>query len=91
MIKEGICTSALFIEMRRWFNEKMTKWMKDCKSTKHDDIQSWIDLLNDSHVYCREEDESGKITGEWFKIVGFEDHGDNVTLRICKPDGKIEV
>ena len=91
MIKEGICTSALFIEMRRWFNEKMTKWMKDCKSTKHDDVQSWIDLLNDSHVYCREEDESGKITGEWFKIVGFEDHGDNITLRICKPDGKIEV
>lgn len=48
-------------------------------------------MLKNSHVYCREEDENGKPTGNWFRIVGIEDHGDNVTLRICKPDGKIEV
>lgn len=91
MIKDGVCTSAYFVEVRRWFNEKMTKWMKVCKSTDPDDVQSWTDLLNDSHVYCREEDENGKITGNWFRIVGIEDHGDNVTLRICKPNGKIEL
>ena len=89
MIKEGICTSAYFIEVRRWFNQKMTEWMKKCANVE--DESKWHALLDNSHVYCREEDEEGHPTGNWFRIIGFEDHGDNVTLRICKPNGKIEV
>ena len=84
-----VSTSALFIEMRRWFNEKMSKWMKQHENNKH--MQDWVDMLNNSHVYCREEDEEGHSTGNWFRITGIEDHGPNLTLIIKKPNGKIEV
>ena len=89
MYKEGICTSAYFIEMWRWFTEKMTKWTNEQERKKNGD--SWVQMLKDSHVYCREEDENGKPTGKWFRITGFEDHGTSITLIIKKPNGKIEI
>lgn len=90
MIKDGVCTSAVFIEMWRWFTQKLDSWKKE-HNPQNDDWEPWTVMLKDSHVYCREEDENGKPTGNWFRIVGIEDHGPNVTLRICKPNGKIEV
>lgn len=84
MVKDGIATSAYFIEMWRWFTEKLDKWSKD-----HN--EAWIRELKDSHVYAQEVDENDKPTGNWFSIVGYIDHGPNVTLKIRKPNGKIEV
>ena len=89
MNKEKVCTSAYFIEVYRWFNEKLSSWSKKHEGTLVP--SKWVDMLKNSHVYCREEDENGKPIGNWFRIVGIEDHGPNVTLRICKPDGKIEI
>ena len=86
MTKDGICTSALYIEMWRWFTEKLTKW-----TNEHQDYSKWVDVLKDSHVYCQEEDELGNPTGKWYRITGIVDHGPNVTLKICKPNGKIEL
>lgn len=89
MIKDGICTSAQFIEVRRWFNDKMTKWLQ--KYVNAEKGRDMIALLNDSHVYCREEDENGNPTGRWFRITGIMDFGPNVALMITKPNGKIDV
>lgn len=89
MVKDGVCTSAYFIEVRRWFNDKMNSWLKKNVNATHG--HEWINILNDSHVYCREEDENDKPTGNWFRITGFEDHGDSVTLIIKKPNGKIKL
>ena len=82
--KEKNATSAYFVEMWRWFTEKLNKWSKD-----HND--AWINELKNSHVYAREVDDNGNPTGNWFSIVGLTDYGPNITLNIRKPDGKIEV
>lgn len=89
MDKNKICTSACFIELYKWFNEKLSSWTKKHEGTLTQ--SKWVDMLKNSHVYCREDDENGKPTGNWFRITNFEDHGPNVTLVIKKPDGKIEV
>lgn len=87
--KEKAASSAYFIECWRWFTEKLDKWTKENNGKKHGD--EWVRMLNDSHVYAQEVDEFDKPTGNWFSIVGMTDHGPNVTLKICKPNGKIEV
>jgi hypothetical protein len=45
MNNDKICGSAYFIEMWRWFTEKLNKWSKD-----HNDV--WIKELKDSYVYA---------------------------------------
>ena len=84
MNKEGIATSAYFIEMWRWFTEKLTKWSKD-----HN--EAWIKELKDSYVYAQEYDENDQPTGNWYSIIGYTNHGPNVTINIRKAKGEIIV
>ena len=65
---------------------ELNKWSKD-----HDDYPKAITMLKNSHVYAQEVDENDNPTGQWFSIVGLTDHGPNITLKIRKPNGKIEV
>lgn len=76
--------SAYFIEMWRWFTEKLTNFSKD-----HDKV--WVDSLKESYVYVQEFDEFDKPTGNWYGITGLSDHGPNVTLKVRKINGKINV
>ena len=46
MNKEGIATSAYFIEMWRWFTEKLTKWSKN-----HN--EAWIKELKHQHILLK--------------------------------------
>ena len=87
--KEKDATSACFVEMWRWFNHKLGDYSANVKDMKNPN--DWINMLKNSHVYAQEVDENDNPTGNWFSIVGFVDHGPNVTLQIRKPDGKIEV
>ena len=87
--KDKEATSACFIEMWRWFTKKLDKWTNEHKDVKNG--EDWIMMLKHSHVYAQEVDENDNSTGQWFSIVGIFDHGPNITLKIRKPDGKIEV
>jgi len=89
MDKNKVCTSACFIELYKWFNKKLSSWIEGHEGTLV--LTKWVDMLKNSPVYCREDDENGNPTGNWFRITNFEDHGPNITLVIKKPDGKIEV
>ena len=84
MNNDKICGSAYFIEMWRWFTEKLNKWSKD-----HND--AWVKELKNSYVYVEEFDENNQPTGNWFSIIGIVDHGPNITIKAQKIDGKIEV
>ena len=70
--------TACFIELKRWFSEKLEKFTKE----KEPD-SPWVNVLKESPVFAREVDENG-LTIAWYRIDSFEDHGPNVTLRIVK-------
>lgn len=84
MNKEGIATSAYFIECWRWFTEKLNKWSKN-----HN--EAWVKELKDSYVYAQEFDENGQPTENWYSIIGITDHGPNITINIRKTKGEIIV
>lgn len=73
--------TACFIELKRWFSEKLEKFTKEKGSDS-----PWVNVLKESPVFAREVDEndSSHATIAWYRIVGFEDHGPDVTLRIVK-------
>ena len=70
--------TACFIELKRWFSEKLEKFTKE-KGPE----SSWVNVLKESPVFAREVDEND-LTIAWYRIDGFEDHGSDVTLRIVK-------
>ena len=70
--------TACFIEVKRWFNEKLEAFTKQ-KGEKNE----WVNVLKNSPVYCRADDGNGNTVG-WYCITGLEDHGADVTLRIVK-------
>ena len=73
-----INSTASFIEIKRWFSEKLEYFTKQ-KGEKNE----WVNVLKNSPVYCRADDGNGNTVG-WYRIIGFEDHGADVTLRIVK-------
>ena len=70
--------TACFIEVKRWFNEKLEAFTK-----QKGENNKWVNELKNSSVYCRADDGNGNTVG-WYRIIGFEDHGADVTLRIVK-------
>ena len=70
--------TACFIELKRWFSEKLEKFTKEKGPDSH-----WVNVLKESPVFAREVDEND-LTVAWYRIDGFEDHGSDVTLRIVK-------
>ena len=74
--------TACFIEVKRWFNEKLEAFTKQ-KGEKNE----WVNVLKNSSVYCRADDGNGNTVG-WYYIDGFEDHGADVTLRIIKMESE---
>ena len=73
--------TAYFIELKRWFSEKLDKYTKEKGSDS-----PWVTELKESEVYAREIDENdpSQCTVAWYRIIGFEDHGSDVTLKIVK-------
>ena len=71
------CTVS-FIEIKRWFSDKLDSFIKE---KGEDNICTKV--LKKSPVYCRAEDGNGNVVS-WYRIIGFEDHGSDVTLRIEK-------
>ena len=70
--------TVCFIELKRWFSEKLNKFTKEKGSDS-----PWVNVLKESEVFAREVDEND-LTVAWYRIDGFEDHGSDVTLRIVK-------
>ena len=73
--------TACFIELKRWFSEKLDRFTKEKGSDS-----PWVYVLKESEVFAREvnENDPSHATVAWYRIVGFEDHGSDVTLRIVK-------
>lgn len=73
--------TVCFIELKHWFSEKLEKFTKEKGSDS-----PWVNMLKESPVFAREvnENDPSNTTVTWYRIVGFEDHGSDVTLRIAK-------
>lgn len=72
--------TASFIEIKRWFSEKLDKYTK----IHNKENDPWVNALKNSRVFAREDDPNDISKVTFYRIVGFEDHGDEVTLRIEK-------